>query len=97
MFNSASPHILVLAANLISFSFDIGVFPYPIAIHFPSIQYAISPIFIISFASFSKSKLSSIGISKYISSPHVLTIDLKGKIFLIAIAVLVDLNLILIV
>ena len=63
--------------------------------HLPSIQYAISPRFITSFASLSKSKFFLIGISKYISSPHVLTIDLNGKIFLIALAVLVDRNLIL--
>ena len=70
MFVIKVPKTLTFETNLISFSIETGVYPKPIAIEWPSHQYATSPKVTISLA-FLSSLMPRLVVSKYISSPQV--------------------------
>ena len=82
---SACPQMLHGLAKRISLPLLIGVGPKPMAIAFPSGQYATSPLSTTTLASCSRSTLT--GVVKYTSSPQVLTLDLMGQAVTIAAAV----------
>ena len=87
-FPTTLPNMFTRFAAFISFSVLTGVIPKKIQNPWPTGQYLSSPSLIESLASFSFGSFK--GISKYISSPHLLTFPRKGRASHISDAVLVS-------